>query len=520
MKSEILLYNPPTVYDKRGWAKPLPLNLLSVCSLIDEEKFGINITQKMPNGAYDKFSPFLDKAICLGISCMTGTQILHGLSLAKEVRNANPDIPIIWGGYHPTASPEQTLLNEYVDIVVRGYGEETFSELVELLSKNQDYKRISGISFAENGGVINRPDRPATDLINLPSLPYHLIDLEAFFNESKSRTLHYISSRGCPHRCGFCADYVIYKGRWNPLSAERVISDLEILKEKYGYEFVKFYDSNLFVDEKRIKRICQGVIEKKLQFRWIGCNGDAFLLSKYSSDTFKLMHEAGLSNILLGVESGHEPALECIHKKAGTRENVVASNKLHENSISIGYSFMFGFPYDLPKKKLENEHKKELNATMNTIADLSFNYLEDDYYLLFAFTPYPGVSLYGRYKELGYHPPDSFEAWGLVNLNETKSCPWVSDNSKRMYKQCLKFNWFFMHELERKIFRGKRNTRLRRFAKACDDTARRYLLKRIRKGKLFLPAMLELVWGYYTFRNSVIMRGWKGSIQKVKYALR
>jgi anaerobic magnesium-protoporphyrin IX monomethyl ester cyclase len=384
---------------------------------------------------------------------------------------------------------------------------------------NQDYREIVGISFSENGKIINNPDKPIPNLNSFPSLPYNLIDIENFFIETNSKTLHYISSRGCPHQCGFCADYVIYQRRWNPLSAERVLSDLEMLKEKYNYDFARFYDSNLFVDEKRIRKICEGIIAKKLNFKWIKCNGDAKVLSKYSSETLKLMNEAGVANILLGVESGYQPALNCIQKAAGIKENLTAAEKLHENNISIGFSFMFGFPYDLPKEKMLEEHKKELQATMETIANLSKNYLVGDYYLSFIFTPYPGVRLYSRYKDLGYQPPDSFEAWGDVNLNETNSCPWLSDDLLKLHSQSLKFNWFFMHKLARNIFWNKKNTALRKFAEICDDMVCRYLQRRIIKSKLSLPYILELIWAYYMFKGSIIMRGWKSSILRVKSVL-
>jgi radical SAM superfamily enzyme YgiQ (UPF0313 family) len=510
MKPAILLYNPPATFDENRWVQPLPLNLLSICSMINREKFDISIAQKLPDRAYEEFRVNLNNAVCLGISCMTGIQIHHGLTLAEKIRKINHDISIIWGGYHPTAVPEQTLQNEFVDIIVRGYGEITFSELVERLANKESYEDIEGISFKKNSRVINTPLGPIPNLDDLPPLPYNLFDVEQFFRECGARTLHYISSRGCPHRCGFCADCVIYKRKWNALSAERVLSDLERLKKIYNYETIRFYDSNLFVDEERIKKICEGVIEKKLNFKWIKCNGDAFKLSRYHSDTLQLMSKAGVTNILLGVESGYQPALECIQKSARVEDNLKAARNLHEHNISIGFSFIFGFPYDLPKKELENEHKRELIATMKAIAEFSSNYIDGDYYLLFLFTPYPGVQLFPRYEKLGYISPDSLRGWSRVNLNEADSCPWVARRLLKPYRQCLKSNWFFMHKLERSIFRKHNNSLLRKYAKLCCKTARGILRKRIDKDKLSLPIFFKVIYFYYRVKNS----GLKNLIRK------
>ena len=483
--------------------------------MINQEQFDISITQELPGKAYDQFEPNLDNAVCLGISCMTGIQIYNALALAKKVRDTNPDMPIIWGGYHPTATPEQTLQNELVDIVVRGYGEITFSELVERLANKQDYKQIHGISFKNNGMVVSTPSRPIPNLNDLPPLPYNLFDVEQFFTECGDRTLHYISSRGCPHRCGFCADYVIYKRKWNALSAERVLADLESLQKAYNYDSVRFYDSNLFVNEKRIKKICTGLLEKKVNFKWLKCNGDAFGLARYSSDTLRLMSRAGVTNVLLGLESGYQPALDCIQKTATLEDNLEAARRLHENNISIGFSFMFGFPYDLPGEELEKEHKKELAATMNIIAMFSDNYLLGDYYLLFVFTPYPGVRLFERYKELGYIPPDSLEGWSMVNLNESNSCPWVAQDLLTLYQQCVKITWFFMHKLERNIFWKRNNRLLRKYAACCCKLSRRILRKRISRGKLSLPFFFKTVKFYIEATSYRHTYGWKSFIRRV-----
>ncbi len=497
MKPSILLYNPPATLDERNWRRPLPLNLLSICSLLKQEDFEICITQGMPGKVYKQFRPHLDSAICLGISCMTGLQISHGLKVAEMIRRVKSDLPIIWGGYHPTACPEQTLHNEFVDIVVRGYGEIAFSELVERLVNKQSYEEIEGISFKKDGRIINTADGPIPKLDDLPPLPYHLYDVEQFFRECGTRSLQYISSRGCPHRCGFCADYVIYKRNWNALSAERVVSDFERLQKIYNYDSIGFYDSNLFVNEKRTRKICEGVIEKGLHFKWLMCSGDAFGLTRYNPDTLRLMNEAGVANILLGVESGYQPALDCIRKAATVEDNLKAVRLLHDNNISIGFSFMFGFPYDLPEEDMDKEHERELVETMKTIAEFSENFLEGDYYLLFLFTPYPGVQLFPRYKELGYVPPDSFEEWSKVNLNEADSCPWVTKLLLRLYRHCLKSNWFFMHKLETVIFRRSKRLLLRRYAGYCCELSRGILKERINKGKLSLPLIFWIIYFYF-----------------------
>ncbi len=515
MKPRIFLYSPPAAFHPRDWVQPMPLNLLSVCSLIDEKDFDISVVQAFPEQALEEFHKYQNDIMCVGISTMTGRQITNGLAFGKRVRDLT-GIPLVWGGYHPTALPEQTLQSPFVDMVIRGYGEIAFLELTKRLAHNQDFSDIPNLSFKRSGQIIHNPEGPSPNVNDLPPLPYHLFDVEQFFQDTGERSLHYISSRGCPHQCGFCADVVIYKRRWNALSAERVVGDLERLKRVYNYDTVRFYDSNLFVNEERTRKICEGVVAKRLRFQWVKCNGDAFVLSRYSNETLRLMSRAGVSNILLGVESGYPPALKCIGKAANVDQNMQVVKRLHEHNISIGFSLMFGFPYDLSREGLDNEHKRELVATMKAIVDFSEHYVEGDYYLLFILTPYPGVRLFERYRALGYRPAESFEDWGPVNL-DTAECVWVSPSLLELYRECLKINWFFMRKPDRNIFWGKRNRWLRRYAAFWGNVFRNVLKRRIARERLQVPMALDIVLIYYRVKNVIQGQGLRGVMRKLRW---
>lgn len=227
------------------------------------------------------------------------------------------------------------------------------------------------------------------------------------------------------------------------------------------------------------------------------------------------MKKSGVSNILLGVESGYSPALECINKTAGIKENLEAKHRLYSVGISVGFSFMFGFPYDLPAGKLENEHKKEIVATMKTIGEFSENYIPGDYYLLFLFTPYPGVRLFERYKMLGYTPPDKLEDWGTVNLNETGSAPWISEDMIKVYKNCLRLNWVFMHKISRNFFRNTKNNFLKRQGLKLDKLCRKAIRNRVNKGKLAVPFYVVAIQTYYAVKNTISKNGFKYFIKKI-----
>ncbi len=500
----VLLYNPPGAINKRIWeGEPLPLNLLCICSLIDQEQYEFSISQDFPEQAFLEFAPLLDRAVCLGISCMTGLQITNGLSLARKIKSLKGELPVIWGGYHPSALPEQTALDPLVDIVVRGYGEETFAELVDALSKGRKYEDIKGITFSKKDEILSTADRPACSLNDLPPLPYHLYDIEAYFKRISKRYMCYSSSRGCPHHCGFCADYVIYQGKWNALAAKRVIADLEYLKERYNFEYLQFYDSNLFIDEARIKEICIGIIEKELNFQALLSNGDALIISRYSDETLDLMKQAGISNVVMGVESGYAKALECISKPANVEQVFESARRLHSKGISIVFSFMFGFPYDLPKSKLLFEHRNEILATMKMMTRLSEDFIPGDEYSFFIYRPYPGVKLFERYIKLGYNPPSEFKDWAtragdLFGFSRT---PWLSEQVLQLYVTSFKIIWFLTRQVKNKLFLGAKSELLKNISDSIERFAIKTLREYIARDKIKIPFLLICLQHYCNLRG-------------------
>jgi len=74
------------------------------------------------------------------------------------------NVPVVWGGIHPTMLPEQTLMNDFIDIIVIGEGEETLVELVRTLHDGgtapDGLNRIAGLGFRVNGATVITHQRP------------------------------------------------------------------------------------------------------------------------------------------------------------------------------------------------------------------------------------------------------------------------------------------------------------------------------------------------------------------------
>lgn len=438
---KILLYNPQgdLIYWKKG--NP-PLPLLAISAILDKEGYDIKIFD------YRQMEMALENikgAICIGITCMTGYQICDGLAFARIAKGRYPDIPIVWGGRHPTLLPDDTVQNEFVDIVVRGQGELTFAELIRTIENSGDLSKVLGITYKDSGKVISNPDRPFEDVNNFPPLPYNLLDIEKHIARTRlgKRTIGYITSMGCPFHCGFCAEQSVFGRRWSALTAQRVIEDMRNLVKKYSVDSIILSDSNFFVSEKRVKDICEGI--RDLHISWGQVNGRADTLVKYALSTWRIMQESGLQYILAGAESGLDECLEIIQKEATVNDTFEFTRIAKNYGVRIQFSLFIGAPGLEKKYSIEDE----LKSTLELIYQLH-KINKDSEFLLFVYAPYPGTPLYEAAKQLGFKEPSKFEEWGHFDLNE-RHIPWVPDKYARLTWDLTYYLFFISGSLHRTI---------------------------------------------------------------------
>ena len=95
-----------------------------------------------------------EKPDLVGFSVVTN-QWAYTLKLAAWTRAATP-APLICGGIHAMATPEEILESGLFDYVLRGEAEEALLELVQKLDRREDITRVKNLSFVqtEKSGLI------------------------------------------------------------------------------------------------------------------------------------------------------------------------------------------------------------------------------------------------------------------------------------------------------------------------------------------------------------------------------
>ena len=176
----------------------------------------------------------------------------EALSVARLVKDAGKTV--VMGGYHVTFLDQEALDTGLVDYIVRGEGEQTFLNLLNILENKGDLTRLSGISYM-NSGIYhrNKDSIPPTNLDDLPFPARDLFPLKKYNSIMNGwQFTNLITSRGCPYNCYFCSSSRFGGIKWRSRSAKSIIDEIEHLSNSYGYKAFAFMDDNFTLQPKRV----------------------------------------------------------------------------------------------------------------------------------------------------------------------------------------------------------------------------------------------------------------------------
>lgn len=347
--------------------------------------------------------------ICVGITSMTGKQIKYALE-ASEIVKTNSDVPVVWGGVHATLLPEQTLKNPVIDFIVTYEGDYSFTDLIYALEKGKDYSKIKGICYKKKGKFVQNPKRKTIiNLDELPDLPYELVDMSKYTSLNiEGKSIDFVSSRGCPHRCSFCYNLYFNQAKWRALSAEETVKRITRLVEDYGIKTIYFQDDNFCVNIKRLEKILIQIIKQKLDINW-GTLGLRIDTAKRMDTRFlRLMEKSGCVNLDIGAESGDQKILSMIDKGINIPDIISVNRKFRKYPFVLKYSFIVGIPTETRKQRISSIKLATKLTKENKKAYTPFS----------VYTPCPKTPLYEKALEHGFEPPDKLEDWSKFNYNE------------------------------------------------------------------------------------------------------
>jgi radical SAM superfamily enzyme YgiQ (UPF0313 family) len=327
--------------------------------------------------------------------------IRETVEIARAVKSWKPDFPVVLGGWHPSLLPKQTLESPYIDIVVRGQGEDTLLEVVQHIEARAPLDLVPGIGFKRDRQLHFTTERPLRPIVDLPPKAYHLADFDAYERSCGRRWAMYISSLACPFNCSYCTNAGVYGRKWNALPPGQFVEETVDLTRRYGLEMLWVVDDNFLVDLDRARHIAEGLVRAEADFNW-SIQATTNLTARLTYEDLKLLRRSGLHQICQGVDSGSEKILKLMNKTFQDFDSIYesAARCLHAG-IRPSFNIIFAYP---------GEGKKERRETIDFMMDVCRRFPGAEFWTN-IFTPYPGSPIMERAQELGIQVPDSLEGW-------------------------------------------------------------------------------------------------------------
>ncbi len=341
----------------------------------------------------------------VGFSVLTN-QYKYSLEIARDIKKYL-DVPIIFGGIHPTMDPEGTLAESCVDYLCIGEGEDAFLELV----KKGSPKGICNLAYKENGNMVMEPLRSYVDVTKLPFKDYLLFDFQQMI-DAKDGWVGLQASRGCPFRCTYCLNHRIidlYKKQGHlpkdylrRHTVDEIIDEIKYLLSHYTGIKMFIFDDDIFTfDKEWLKEFSQRY--KEVTDISFVCNAHARI---FDSETAKSIKEAGCRIIKFGLESGSDRIRRTVLQR-------FMSNKHIEKAFEIADRFglhtsafvMIGLP---------DEKKPDIMETVKLISRI-----KPGRFRWSLFFPFICTKAYTIAKELG---AIDFEKMGRLDNFTDETC--------------------------------------------------------------------------------------------------
>lgn len=318
----------------------------------------------------------------VAISTFTA-QFYEACDVADFYRSKN--IPVLMGGITVSSLREQA--KEHCTSIVVGEGEPLWPEVLA------DFE-------CDNLKPLYTPKKE----FDLADAPLPRFDLLA---PQKYNRLTVQTSRGCPHRCEFCASSILLTPRYKVKPAEKVIAEIREIKKIWPRPFIEFADDNSFAHRAHYRQLLRELAREHV--RWFT---EADVRVAEDDELLSLMRDAGCQQVLIGLESPRRESLSGIELKNDwkLRQQAIyrqAIGRIQSHGITVNGCFILGLDGDTPDV---------FNDVLTFVRDSGLYEVQVTFQ-----TAFPGTPLYARLKREGRILRDN--AWELCTLFDINFLP-------------------------------------------------------------------------------------------------
>jgi radical SAM superfamily enzyme YgiQ (UPF0313 family) len=319
--------------------------------------------------------------------------------ICSQLKQSQPELPVLIVGGHVAALPERTLREEDVDFVGGGEGLYTITDLLEALKESaSDLGKVRGLWYWEDGEIRSNPSPPLLKDLQgeMPGVAWDLLPMEKYrahnwhcFGDLQREPYAAIyTTLGCPFHCSFCCIQAPFKSGESVLglnssvnsyrfwSPEFVVGQIDKLVNDYGVRNIKIADEMFVLNPKHVIGICDLLIERNYNLNiWAYTRVDTVRESMHEK-----LKAAGFNWLAFGIEAASARVRDDVQKGFGQEEIYRVIRSVQSASINIIGNYIFGLPED----DLET-----MQATLDLALELNCEFA--NFYSTMA---YPGSALY------------------------------------------------------------------------------------------------------------------------------
>ena len=269
----------------------------------------------------------------------------------------NTSASVVWGGIHPTLSPETCI--EEADLICLGEGEGALTDLVQLSRDGKDYQYVENLWSKNNGHITQNPMRPLNQ--DLDSIPFPAYARDSFYFIGSNQIIQkdptildpilaIMPARGCPFMCTYCVNSLLrpkYKNLGHFNRRRSVPSVIAELKESLAIpgnqkKIVEFHDENFGIDESWLSEF-ETVYPKEIGLPFKVQYNPTLV----KPSTIGRLVKSGLHRAKFGIEAGTDQIRNQVFKRPGKNSQIIKlAHEIAKYDVKIRYDLIMDIPYD------------------------------------------------------------------------------------------------------------------------------------------------------------------------------
>lgn len=362
----VALVNAPlrSIVCDRGVGHQMPLGLLMLGGPLLDAGFEVRLIDAACDHLEDDeiVRRLVELAADVVLISHVGATTAHPccVRVLQAVRAALPHAVTVYGGVHATYHWESILARHpEVDVVVRGEGEAATLELVQEIARSRpgardplartrlDLSTVQGIAWRRDGRPVMNAGREAIRDLDGWRIGWELVedwDRYQAFGYGRAAVVQF--SRGCPHTCTYCGQWMFWK-RWRHRDPTRFVDEIERLHREHDVRFFWIADENPTTDPALWREVLADIAGRRLG---IGLCASIRAQDIVRDESFlHLYREAGFAYVLMGVETLADDSLRRIRKDSSCDDAWQAIRLLRRHGILSIVDYMFGLEEETPR---------------------------------------------------------------------------------------------------------------------------------------------------------------------------